>query len=381
MAQGMGFLPTRNFQESVFQAAGNFSGEKVQGYQLRRKGCFNCTVGCSRFCIVEEGQYAGTKGEGPEYESISAFGSKCGNPDLEAVLKANMLCNQLGLDTISAGNVLAWAMEALEKGIISRQKYPDLSRLGFGQPQAMLDMLSQIAYRQGSGDILAQGSWKAAQILGGKEMVVQSKGLDYPAVDVRGTKGMALSFAVSPRGGDHLKGLCMYEIAPDVYSQDIKQELGLEPGGRFWLQYENKARLMAWQEDWHCVLDSLGLCKLEGIALKPLLPRHFHRLLTTCTGWPGNIQDLRQAGQRIWNLERIFNCRQGLGRKDDYPPQRLLQDPIHNGPSQGETLNPEKYEALLLEYYTLRGWDQQSGAPGLETLSRLGLQGIRASRI
>lgn len=370
----MGFLPTKNFQESVFQAADNFSGEKVQSYQRRRKGCYNCAVGCSRFCTVDEGEYAGTRGEGPEYESMSAFGSKCGNPNLEAVLKANMLCNQLGLDTISAGNVLAWAMEALEKGIISRQKYPDLAQLDFGRPEAILEMLPRIAYRQGSGDILAQGSWKAAQTLGGKELVVQSKGLDYPAVDVRGTKGMALSFAVSPRGGDHLKGLCLYEIAPDVYCQDIKQELGLQPGGRFWLQYENKAGLIAWQEDWHCVVDSLGLCKLEGIALKPLLPRHFHRLLCTATGWSGSLQELRQTGERIWNLERVFNCREGLGKKDDYPPQRLLQKPINNGPSQGEMLDSEKYEELLLEYYRLRGWDQESGAPGEDRLSRLGLQ-------
>ena len=373
MAQGMGFLPTRNFQESVFEASSNFSGENLKdNYVQRNKGCFNCLVSCSRYCSVQEGPYAGTRGEGPEYESISAFGSKCGNSDLEAVLHANMLCNRLGLDTISTGNVLAWAMECGEKGIFSSRDL-GLDGLGFGNHQAMIQAIHKIAARQDGGDILAQGTWRAARILGGQKLVVHSKGLDYPAVDVRGTKGMAMAFAVSPRGGDHLKGLCLFEVAPDVYAHILKSELGIDPGDRYWLKYETKARLMAWQEDWHCVVDSLGLCKLEGIALKPVLPVHFHRLLSTATGWSGDIQDLRRAGERIWNLERMFNCREGLGRKDDYPPKRLMQEPVKNGPSKGERLDRDKYEALLTEYYSLRGWDLDTGVPKPATRSRLGL--------
>jgi aldehyde:ferredoxin oxidoreductase len=369
----MGFLPTRNFQSSSFEAATAFSGQNLhENFVARNKGCFNCPVSCSRYCLVEEGPYAGTRGEGPEYETISAFGSKCGNADVSSVLRANQLCNQLGLDTISTGNVLAWAMECLQRGLIDRSALDGLE-LSFGNHQAMLEMLVKIGYRDGVGDLLAEGACRTAERLGGKELVIHSKGLDYPAVDVRGTKGMALSFAVSPRGGDHLKGLCLYEVAPDVYAEDIWKELGIEVTDRYWLQYETKARLMAWQEDWHCVVDALGLCKLEGIALKPLKPEHFLKLFSTATGWKGACADLRAAGERIWNQERLFNMRQGLSKQDDYPPPRLMREPIADGPSRGERLDPEEYERLLLEYYRLRGWNGQSGWPEEATLARLGI--------
>ena len=370
----MGFLPTRNFQASTFEAAEAFAGANLQEkYTVRNKGCFNCPVSCSRYCRVEEGEYAGTAGEGPEYESISAFGAKCGNPDVAAVLRANELCNLYGLDTISTGNVLAWAMECRQRGILSRRDLEG-EDLRFGNHRAMISLIHRIARRQGSGDLLAEGAPRAARRFGGQDLVVHSKGLDYPAVDVRGTKGMALSFAVSPRGGDHLKGLCLYEVAPDVYAEDLWRELGIEAGDRFWLRYADKARLMAWQEDWHCVVDSLGLCKLEGIALKPLGPRQFHGLLAAATGWTGTLEDLRAAGERIWNQERLFNIREGLGKREDYPPPRLMQEPVPDGPSQGERLDPADYEELLLAYYRLRGWDEDSGRPLPGTLSRLGLE-------
>ena len=370
----MGFLPTRNFRASTFEAAEAFSGTNLRDtYTVRNKGCFNCPVGCSRYCRVDEGEYAGTAGEGPEYESISAFGSKCGNSNVDAVLRANELCNDYGLDTISTGNVLAWGMECRQRGILSGRDL-DGEDLCFGNHRAMLAMIHKIAHREGGGNLLAEGALRAARRVGGEDLVVHSKGLDYPAVDVRGTKGMALSFAVSPRGGDHLKGLCLYEVAPDVYAEAIQQELGIDVGDRYWLRYDTKARLMAWQEDWHCVVDSLGLCKLEGIALKPLGPRHFHRLLTAATGWSGTLADLRAAGERIWNQERLFNIREGLGKKDDYPPQRLMREPVPDGPSRGERLDPADYEGLLLEYYRLRGWGEESGRPLPGTLLRLGLE-------
>ena len=161
---------------------------------------------------VGEGQYA-TAGEGPEYETVSALGSKCGNGDFESILHANTLCNQLGIDTISTGNVLAWAMECYQKGILNKEDLDGLD-LRFGNAEAMVAMIKKIAARDGLGDVLAEGAYRAAQKLGGDAFVVHGKGMDYPAVDTRGTKGMALSFSVSPRGGDHLKGLSLYEVAP-----------------------------------------------------------------------------------------------------------------------------------------------------------------------
>jgi len=245
--------------------------------------------------------------------------------------------------------------------------------LHFGNAPAMMALIKKIAGREGVGDVLAEGAYRAADKLGGSDWVVQSKGMDYPAVDTRGTKGMALSFAVSPRGGDHLKGLSLYEVAPDIYAGDIKKETGIDVTPQYWLRYETKAGLMRWHENWHCVVDSLGLCKLEGIAIKPLLPRHFQRMLAAATGWDLSVADLERIGERIWNLERLFNVREGMGRGDDLPPRRLLEEPIATGPARGERLDRKSYEQMLTEYYRLRGWDQENGIPTSETQRELGL--------
>ncbi len=373
LAQALGFLPTRNFQESTFSGAEKLGGEVfLEKYATKHKGCYNCPVACSRFYQVADGPYASTRGEGPEYESVAALGAKCGNDNFAAILHANTLCNQLGLDTISTGNTLAWVMECHEKGILSQDQLDGLD-LHFGNDGAMIALIKKMAAREGIGDLLAEGAHRAAQKLGGADRVVHSKGLDYPAVDIRGTKGMALSFAVSPRGGDHLKGLSLYEVAPDLYAQDIQRETGISVTPQYWLQYETKAALMRWHEDWHCVVDSLGLCKLEGIALKPLQPKHFQRLLAAATGWNISVPELGQIGERIWNLERLFNAREGMRRKDDLPPRRLLEEPITTGPAQGERLDRKRYEQMLTEYYLLRGWDPVTGIPSREKCRELGL--------
>ncbi|MFP4480298.1 MAG: aldehyde ferredoxin oxidoreductase family protein [Desulfohalobiaceae bacterium] len=379
MAQALGFLPTRNFQESTFEGASCMFGDVIQNnYLTRHKGCFNCPISCSKYCTVSSGEYKGTEGEGPEYESITAFSAKCGNSNLPSVLHANMICNRLGLDTISAGSTIAWAMECFERGILT-QGTAGLD-LAFGNHQQMNELLYLIAHRQGIGDILAKGALQASRQIGGEDYVVHNKGLEYPGVDVRGTKGMALGFAVSPRGGDHLKGLPLFEVAPDVYNKEMQQELGITPGGSYWLEYEGKPEFMRWHEDWHCVVDSLGLCKLEGIAIKPLFPRHFLELFQTATGCKLDIEDLRRAGERIWNLERAFNARLGLGKKEDMPPSRMLKDPIRTGPAMGELLEEEKFMSMLEEYYRQRGRDPDSGIPDSEKLKELGLEQISVSQ-
>ena len=228
MAQALGFLPTRNFQQSTFGGADKLRGEVfLERYGTKHKGCYNCPVACSRYYNITEGPYASTHGEGPEYESVTALGAKCGNDNFDAILHANTLCNQLGLDTISTGNVIAWAMECSEKGILTQAQLGGTD-LHFGNDFALIELIKKIAARDGIGDILAEGSLKASQRMGGTNFVVHGKGLDYPAVDIRGTKGMALSFAVSPRGGDHLKGLSLYEVAPDLYAADIEKETGIK---------------------------------------------------------------------------------------------------------------------------------------------------------
>jgi aldehyde:ferredoxin oxidoreductase len=372
LAQALGFLPTRNFQESTFEGADKLAGEVfMKRFATRHRGCYNCPVACSRLYSVAEGPYT-TRGEGPEYETVSALGAKCGNDSFESILHMNTLCNQLGMDTISTGNVIAWAMECYEKGFLDRTQTAGLD-LRFGNAAAMAELIGRIAARDGIGDVLAEGAYRAALKIGGADLVVHSKGMDYPAVDTRGTKGMALSFAVSPRGGDHLKGLSLYEVAPDLYARDIRRETGIDVTPQYWLRYETKAGLMRWHEDWHCVVDSLGLCKLEGIAIKPLLPVHFRAMLSAATGWDVSVEGLARIGERIWNLERLFNVRQGMGRADDFPPRRLLEEPIATGPATGERIDRKKYEMMLTEYYLIRGWDPETGVPSDQKRRELGL--------
>lgn len=371
LAQMLGFLPTRNFQQSWFEEGDNLRGEVLlDKYVTRHKGCFNCPVSCSRYCRITEGPYAGTAGEGAEYESIASLGAKCGNGNLASVISANTLCNKLGLDTISTGNAIAWAMECYQRGII-RGEDTGVGPLNWGDHRLVVDLVGRIARREGFGDILAEGAPRAARKIGGADLVVHSKGLDYPAVDVRGTKGMALSFAVSTRGGDHLKGLPMYEVGPEIYARDIKEQLGIDVTPQYSLDYATKPQLMRWHENWHCVVDSLGICKLEGIAFKPLLPAHFRDLLAAATGWDLEVDQLERIGERIWNLERLFGVREGIRRADDLPPARMYQ-PVSNGPAEGERLDPEKFEQMLDEYYGLRGWGPD-GVPGREKLAELGL--------
>ncbi|ADL12997.1 aldehyde ferredoxin oxidoreductase family protein [Acetohalobium arabaticum] len=375
LAQELGFLPTKNFQESTFSGADKLSGEKIlEKYATKHKGCFNCPVSCSRYYKVDEGEYEGTVGEGPEYETISAMGTKCGNENLPSVLKANTLANQLGLDTISTGSVISWAMELYQRDIITSEDTGGLE-LEWGNHQELIELVKMIAHRKGFGDLLAKGAFKAAQEIGNsaEEYVVHSKGMEYPAVDVRGTKGMALGFAVASRGGDHLKSLPLYEIAHDVYKEAIQEELGIEVEDEYWTQYETKPRLIAWHEEWHCVVDSLGLCKLEGIALKPLRPKHFAQLVSAATGVEFDEDRLQKIGERIWNLERLFNIREGLSREDDMPPKRMLEETIATGPSAGEGLSSAKFNSMLDEYYSLRGWDLANGIPKKQKLEELNL--------
>jgi aldehyde:ferredoxin oxidoreductase len=157
-------------------------------------------------------------------------------------------------------------------------------------------------------------------------------------------------------------------------TDELIKETGIQVAPCYWLQYETKAELMRWHENWHCVVDSLGLCKLEGIALKPLLPIHFQRMLAAATGWDVSVQDLERIGERIWNVERLFNVRQGKNRKDDLPPRRLLEESISTGPAQGERLERGRYEAMLTEYYLLRGWSPDTGVPTKEKRIELGLE-------
>lgn len=342
----LGVFPARNFQQSYFSDALNICGETLaETITVKRRGCYGCPIQCAR--VTRAGS---EEGEGPEYESIWALGPQCGIGDLEVIARANYLCNRLGLDTISTGVTIGCAMELREKGIFS-------SGPTFEDARALLETIKKIAFREGIGDLLAEGADRFAGGLGAPEYAMQVKGLELPAYDPRGLQGMGLGFATSNRGACHLRA---YMVGPEVLGVP-KMVDRFATGG--------KAGLTIVQQNVSAAVDSLIICRFAGLAVSE---EYFVRLLSAVVGIKYQTQDLHVIGERIWNLERLYNLRAGFGARDDTLPGRLLHQPVAEGPSRGCTV---KLDEMLGEYYRFRGWDQ-SGAPTAKKLRSLGLEEI-----
>ncbi|MFX0207574.1 MAG: 3-hexulose-6-phosphate synthase, partial [Candidatus Hodarchaeota archaeon] len=297
--------------------------------------------------------------EGPEYESLWALGPNCGISDLEIIFKANSLCNTLGLDTISTGNVIGWFMECGEKELI-----PDA--LSFGDGETLLSLIEDIAYRKNNGELLANGVQRAAEKIGkGTEtFACHVKGLEMPAYDPRGVKGMALSYVTSNSGGTHLKA---YTVIQEVMSLPHFVDPFVE---------ENKAELVKTLQDVFAVLDSAEWCKFTSMAVFSTLKSEINiyaKLLTTATGFYIDEIEFRKIGERIYNLERLFNVREGLTKLNDVLPQRFQTEPLPEGPAKGHTV---AINNLLKEYYYIRGWED-SGVPSDRKLEELGIRPIQ----
>lgn len=347
-----GAFPTRNFQTGVFPGAERISGEAMADRILvRKKACFGCPIACGRVTEVKDGKFKGT-GEGPEYEPLFALGSDCGIDDLEAVAKANYLANELGFDPISFGTTLACAMELYEKGYLTK----DVTGvpLRWGDADLLVEMARRAGYREGFGDLLAEGSYRLAAQCGHPELSMSSKKQEYPAYDPRGAQGIGLNYATSNRGGCHVRG---YTISPEILGVPEK----LDP-----LSTENKA---AWDkafQDITGLVDASGMCLFTTFALGA---PEVVAMLAAATGVDYTTESGILAGERIWNLERLFNLAAGLTGADDTLAPRLLAEPMPEGPAKGLVVGLDK---MLAEYYTLRGWDAQ-GVPAPETLERLGI--------
>ncbi|MHB8780440.1 MAG: aldehyde ferredoxin oxidoreductase family protein, partial [Candidatus Geothermincolia bacterium] len=339
----LGSFPSRNFRGSVFPAADDISGEAIaEKLLLKRRACHACPIGCGRLTRA-----GGEQGEGPEYESLWALGAMCGVADLELIARANYLCNELGLDTISAGSTIACAMDLAELGIFEGGPR-------FGDGEAVLGLLHEMAEARGNGALLAAGSRLFARGLGAEEYSMQVKGLELPGYDPRGLQGQALAFATSNRGGCHLRA---YLIGPEI--------LGIPKlVDRF--STADKPGLVIYHQDANAAVDSLVLCRFLQFALSD---EYFARMLQAVTGEPYTARDLHVIGERIWNLERLFNLASGIGAEQDTLPRRLLEEPVSEGPARGHV-------ALLAEmlptYYRARGWDA-AGIPQPAKLERLGL--------
>lgn len=342
----VGALPTRNFQQSQFEHAEAISGERMtETILVEKSACWSCPIACTRVTKTDN-----MEGEGPEYESTWAFGAQCGISNLETIAEANYICNDLGIDSISMGNTIGCAMELAEKGLIDTD-------LRFGQAEKLHDLIRDTAYRQGLGDEMADGSYRMAEKYGAAELSMSGKKLEMPAYDPRGMQGQGLLYATSNRGACHMRGNM---LGPEVLALPRMVD-------RFATQ--GKAGIVAVHQDTSSVIDSLVVCKFANMAATE---EHFARLLTALSGQLYTAQDLSQIGERVWTMEKLYNLREGFTVADDTLPDRLLNEPVAEGPSAGFTVN---LEPMLKEYYDFRGWDE-AGVPLPETLVELGLDDL-----
>jgi aldehyde:ferredoxin oxidoreductase len=363
--EAMGTLPLQNWK---FVGRWEESAEKINGFTLTEaliKGryfCDACVLGCGRRVKVENGPFAGVEGAGPEYETLALLGSNCLIDNLEALCFANELCNRFGLDTISTGGVIAFAMEAYEKGLINRENTGGIE-LQWGNVEALIEMIKRIAQKKGLGEILGKGIKKASEEIGknSSEFAMHIKGLEMPAHDPRGYNAGGIGFATSSRGACHLAGLS------HTFERVLKApEIGIpEPLDRF--QVEGKGILAAKTQNLMGMMDSLKLCKFilfAGVTISDIVK--WYELVT---GKEMTVDDFIKAGERIFNLKRLYNGRLGISRKDDFLPHRFL---TFKRVGKGLTSNLPPFGQMLSEYYEYRGWSEE-GIPTPEKLKELGL--------
>ena len=347
-----GLYPTKNFNHGTYEYVDEVNGEALveKGYLIRNKACFGCPIACGRVVTLPTGEM----GEGPEYESGWAFGADCGVSDLVSITEANFLCNKLGLDTISTGSTIACAMELYEKGYLKDEEIGNATKPRFGSSEAIVYYTKAIAYREGLGDQFANGSYRFAEAHGHPELSMSVKKQEIPAYDPRGAQGHALEYATSNRGACHVRG---YMISPEILGVPEKLETQ---------KLEGKAKWVKTFQDLTSVIDSAGLCLFTSFAL---VADDYTDLINAATGYDMTPEEVLTIGERIWNLERIFNIEAGLDPKDDTLPKRFLEEPLPDGPQKGATV---KLNVLLPEYYKVRDWDE-NGIPTAQKRKELGL--------
>ena len=347
-----GSLPTRNFQTGTFEGAEAISGEQLAATYLKRnKSCMGCFIGCGRVTKLSGARFSG-EGEGPEYETIWALGATCGVDDLAAITKANYICNENGMDTITAGATVACAMELFEKGLIKEEEIGQ--PLPFGDADAMVQMIELMATGEGFGAKLAQGSYRLAESYGAPELSMTVKKQEFPAYDGRGIQGMALQYATSNRGACHVRG---YLVSPEILGLPEK----LDPQA-----IEGKATWAKIFQDFTAVVDSSGVCLFTTFGIGA---PQFAKFCSTATGEDFSEEKILELGDRIYNLERLFNLKAGVDPSQDTLPKRLLEEGLPDGPNKGAVA---RLSEMLPEYYEVRGWSAE-GVPKDEKLQTLGL--------
>lgn len=335
-----GLYPTKNFQFDTFDSVAEVCGEALvqKKYLTKNKACFSCPIACGRVVELPDG----SKGEGPEYESGWAFGADCGVRDLIAITKSNFMCNELGLDTISAGCTIAAAMELFEKGYIPQEDLENGPDPVFGSSEAIVYYTRKMGLREGKlGNLLAEGSYRLAEHYGHPEFSMTVKKQELPAYDPRGVQGHGLQYATSNRGGCHVRG---YMISPEVLGYPQKLETQ---------QLEGKPQWVKTFQDLTAVIDSLGFCLFSSF---PFGADDYREMLNAATGFNLTTEQMMKVGEGIWNLERVFNQKAGILPEEDTLPVRFFNEAIPDGPQKGAV---SKMRELLPEYYKLRGWDEK----------------------
>ena len=333
----LGAYPTKNFQFAIFEDVDEVSGEALveKGYLQSNTGCYGCPIRCARKTKLPNGH----SGEGPEYETGWAYGADCGVNDLNAISEANFICNDLGLDTITAGTTIACAMELYEKGYIDKDELENGPELKFGSSESIIYYTEKMAYREGFGDQLAEGSYRLADSKGHPELSMSVKKQELPAYDPRGVQGHGLNYVTSNRGGCHVRG---YMISPEVLGVPEK----LDPQ-----ELEGKPKWVMTFQDLTAVIDSIGMCLFTSFALGL---DDYREIVNAGTQFDYTSDSLLETGERIYNLERQFNLEAGVLPEEDKLPVRF-DEPLPNGPQKGIST---KYREILPEYYEIRGWQE-----------------------
>jgi len=367
-----GILPTRNFRDGSFEKAQEISGQTMAETILKRRGtCYACTVACKREVEVPELGVEQKYG-GPEYETIAAVGSLCGIGDLKVIAKANQLCNQYVLDTISTGAAIAFAMECYENGILTKEETGGLD-VNFGNEETLLKLIEMIGKREGIGDVLAEGVKRAAQHIGkgAEQYALHVKGQELPMHEARGKQGLAIAYATSPTGADHM------EAPHDVFYDAFNPQghplgaLGLiEPLDALDLSHRKVRAYYYCQLAWS-FYNSLGMCDFVGVPLGSLSLEQIVNHVNAVTGWDVSLWELLKVGERANCMYRIFNYREGFTKADDTLPDRLFEG-IGNGALEGVKVDRQKFDDALELFYQMSGWDE-AGYPTKAKLAELEL--------
>ena len=350
MSNQGGFLPTRNYQSGVFEEADSISGETMlENYTYANRACYGCLIACGKANKFTTGKYAGLDVDGPEYETTALLGSNCGINDLAAVAKASEMCDDLGIDTITAGATISFAMECVEKGYLQQS---DVDNLTFGNDDAVLEMIKLISHREKIGDLFAQGSKAAAEKIGHNSMdfAIQVKGNELAGVEPRGSWGMALAYSTSDRGACHQRTW--------TPSAELRGDLS-----RF--SFEGVPKFVKESQDERAACFSLVVCDFLPFNVPEMV-----EMLNSATGFSYTPESYLAVGERIWNLTRMFNVREGITGEDDVLPKRFYKDKMPEGDAKGLVVDKDQFEKAKLEYYKLREWNDK-GIPTDAKLEKL----------